>query len=56
MTQTDAVGVFLHSYGLKWWLLALVAVAAVQHGLAAAIRGASRDAPPATPSRWTNGD
>ena len=56
MTQTDAVGVFLHSYGLKWWLLALVAVAAVQHGLAAAIRGASRDAPQTTPSGRTNGD
>lgn len=41
-TQTDAVGVVLHSYGLKWWLFGLMAVCASQLFLESVERGFSR--------------
>jgi hypothetical protein len=32
-TQTDFVGVFAHSYGYKWWLFGLAALAVSQKAL-----------------------
>lgn len=40
-TQTDAVGVFLHSYGLRWWAAGLAAILVTQKLLEWAGRGAA---------------